>query len=58
LFETATLHDTTSFLRVLTVGFEFRNPNIRGTGLQFPSRHNSKNVAPVCRRTMEEHRLY
>jgi hypothetical protein len=36
LFETATRHDTISGLRVLTVGFEFRDPNTRGTGRQFP----------------------
>jgi len=37
--ETATLHDTTSLLRVLTVGLQVPNPNMRSSGVQFQSEH-------------------
>jgi hypothetical protein len=36
-FETATLHDTTSCLRVLTVGFSISDPNMQSQGGQFHS---------------------
>jgi hypothetical protein len=39
LFEAATLHDTTSSLRVLTAGFEFREPNMQRSRVQFKSEH-------------------
>jgi hypothetical protein len=41
LFKTAaTLHDTISGLRVLTVGFEFHKPNMPAPARQFRSAHN------------------
>jgi hypothetical protein len=40
LFETSTQHDTTSCLRVLTVGFCSSDPNMQMPGRQFQSEQN------------------
>jgi hypothetical protein len=49
LLESATLHDTTSGLRVLTVGFALPIYKMSRWGLQFPSEHNSNQASDSFR---------
>jgi hypothetical protein len=43
----ATLHDTTSCLRVLTVGFAGADPNMPSRGDQFRSEHSQIQIAKI-----------